>query len=108
MDILFALLFIFFLNPHIFCVLCRRDCGFFALQVELTYDGDSLLIFTQGDMLNIRMVTLYSWLTSSDFNIDLQELLGVNAGNSVFFFFLLFVALSSLYGHIYNSSVLLY
>ena len=71
---------------------CRRDCGFFALQVELTYDGDSLLIFSQEDILNIRMVTLYSWLTSSVFNIDLKELLGVDAGNSVFSFILFLYA----------------
>ena len=63
--------------------------------MELTYDGDSLLIFSQEDILNIRMVTLYSWLTSSVFNIDLKELLGVDAGNSVFSFFFILMLFCS-------------
>ena len=50
------------------------------LQVVLTYDGNSLLIFKQEDILNIRMTTLYSWLTDSDFNINLQDVLGLEPG----------------------------
>ena len=65
------------------------------LQVLLTYDGNSLLIFKQEDILNIRMTTLYSWLTDSDFNINLKDVLGVEPGSKLFclfsFWFLIFV-----------------
>ena len=52
----------------------------------LTYNGVSLLMFKQDDLLNIRMTTLYSWLTGGDFTIDLQSVLNVEAGNVNFLF----------------------
>jgi hypothetical protein len=58
----------------------RHDCGFFMLQILQSWDGQSLVIFNQADILNIRMTLLYSWLTAGDFNIDLHALLGIDAG----------------------------
>jgi hypothetical protein len=45
-----------------------------------------MLIFKQADLVNIRMTTLYSWLTAGDFNIDLKSLLGVEGGIFALFF----------------------
>ena len=66
------------------------------LQFLLTYDGKGMVIFTQNDILNIRMTLLYGWLTGGDFKIDVKGLLGVDAGIKflfhkwlIFFLFLL-------------------
>ncbi|KAK1615166.1 hypothetical protein QYE76_020683 [Lolium multiflorum] len=55
-----------------------HDCGFFMLQILDSYDGESMCLFSQKDILNIRMTMLYSWLTGGDFNIDLKDVLGVD------------------------------
>ncbi|KAK1603787.1 hypothetical protein QYE76_034036 [Lolium multiflorum] len=55
-----------------------HDCGFFMLQILQSYDGESMCLFSQKDILNIRMTMLYSWLTGGDFNIDLKDVLGVD------------------------------
>lgn len=68
-----------------FVFFCRRNCGFFMLQVLQSYDGDSMVLFNQGDILNIRMTLLYSWLTGGDFNIDMKSVLGVDLGVSLIF-----------------------
>ena len=70
----------FFLCAFFIILMRRRDCGFFMLQILLTYDGKSMVVFSQNDILNIRMTLLYGWLTRGDFNIDLRGLLGVDAG----------------------------
>ena len=53
------------------------------LQTLQSYDGDGMLIFNQDDILHIRMTLLYSWLTSSDFNIDLKAVLGIEPGRNL-------------------------
>ena len=60
------------------------------LHLLLTWDGVGYVIFMQDDILNIRMTTLYSWLTAVDFNIDIKGLFGVQAGIPRFFFTHLF------------------
>ena len=50
------------------------------LHLLLTWDGVGYVIFMQDGILNIRMTTLYSWLTAADFNIDIKGLFGVQAG----------------------------
>jgi hypothetical protein len=50
------------------------------LQILQSYDGESMCLFSQKDILNIRMTMLYSWLTGGDFNIDLKDVLGVDPG----------------------------
>ncbi|KAK1647553.1 hypothetical protein QYE76_065358 [Lolium multiflorum] len=58
-----------------------HDCGFFMFQILQSYDGESMCLFSQKDILNIRMTMLYSWLTGGDFNIDLKDVLGVDPDN---------------------------
>jgi hypothetical protein len=36
------------------------------------------------DILNTRMTTLYSWLTDSEFNINLKDVLGIEPGNKLY------------------------
>ena len=67
--------------------MCRHDCGFFMLQNLNSYDGNGLVIYGQKDILNIKMTLLYSWLTKSDFAIDLKAIIGVEAGSKLFFCF---------------------
>lgn len=55
------------------------------LHLLLTWDGVGYVIFVQDDILNIRMTTLYSWLTAGDFNIDMKGLFDVEAGIPRFF-----------------------
>ena len=52
-----------------------------------SFDGESYVLFNQNDILSIRMTTLYSWLTGGDFDIDLQAVLGVDAGMSLCSYF---------------------
>jgi hypothetical protein len=61
------------------------------LQILLTYDGNSLLIWTQDDALNIRITTLYGWLTGGDFNIDIHNLLGIEPGRMFIISFISFL-----------------
>ena len=61
------------------------------LQTLQSYDGDSMLMFDQNDILHIRMTLLYSWLTASDFNIDMKAVLGIDPGSNIFFFSCLFI-----------------
>jgi hypothetical protein len=54
-------------------------------QILNSSDGVNLVSFGQGDILNIRMTLLYSWLTAGDFNIDLQAVMGVEASSICLF-----------------------
>jgi hypothetical protein len=63
----------------------KHDYRFFMFQILNSFDGVNLVSFGQGDILNIRMTLLYSWLTAGDFNIDLQAVLCVEAGSSCLF-----------------------
>jgi len=56
------------------------------LQNLQSYDGEGLIGYEQKDILNIKMTTLYSWLTASDFNIDIKGAIGVDAGRNILFF----------------------
>ena len=60
------------------------------LQNLQSYDGNGLISFDQKDILNIRMTVLYSWLTASDFVIDLKSVLGIDPGSNHSFFPLIF------------------
>lgn len=71
---------VFFYSYSLFVFFCSHDCGFFMLQILDSYDGESMCLFSQKDILNIRMTMLYSWLTGGDFNIDLKDVLGVDPG----------------------------
>ena len=75
----------------LFVFFCSHDCGFFMLQILQSYDGESMCLFSQKDILNIRMTMLYSWLTGGDFNIDLKDVLGVDPG-MIFTFFAKYIA----------------
>lgn len=89
----FNFFFIIFLLPfifvhrclHLFC-LCRHDCGFFMFQYLGSFDGESYVLFNQNDILSIRMTILYSWLTGGGFDIDLQAVLGVDAGMLLYYY----------------------
>jgi hypothetical protein len=59
-------------------------------QILNSFDGVNLVSFGQGDILNIRMTLLYSWLIVGDFNIYLQAVLGVQAGSTFLFTCFLF------------------
>ena len=71
---------VFFYSYSFFVIFCSHDCGFFMLQILQSYDDESMCLFSQKDILNIRMTMLYSWLTGGDFNIDLKDVLGVDPG----------------------------
>jgi hypothetical protein len=55
-------------------------------QILQSYDGESMCLFSQKDILNIKMTMLYSWLTGGDFNIDLKDALGVDPGMNFTFY----------------------
>ena len=75
------------------------------LHLLLTWDGVGYVIFMQDNILNIRMTTLYSWLTAADFNIDIKGLFGVQAGIPRFLTHLVCVNFSIFY--VLNSNSLL-
>jgi hypothetical protein len=59
-------------------------------QILNYFDSVNLVSFGQGDILNIGMTLLYSWLIVGDFNIYLQVVLCVEAGSTCLFTCFLF------------------